>query len=271
MATGPTPSLEGVESYYADGVKNFLRVTESPDDFIGQLSEAHRRFNQKEEPAEEQVRAWRSEVIFLRKFLEEANIPDAYLILEMLVGQTRERADAVICGRDEQSNAQVSLLELKTWHTSRRNSRRYDIHPFHSPRGKGLFINLYTYDQEAIAQVSSSFEVDPREQVLRYRDQLCRVLKGSYPSLDSEKIVHASALLYNCTKLSEKFRQALDYNFQPNVFEQVPIYTRRAENGSRSIGELSELLRARAAKGEGVDVFNKLMAAISKFRTNNGQ
>lgn len=229
--------------------------------FAEHLAEREREFSNGRPPDIEQVNAWASEFDFLRKNFDDEHLQDAYLALEMPLLKTRERADALLFGRNENGEGRISLMEFKTWHTKRIKQRRYEIHPYINGDVRRLFVNLFTYNSGVDVQINSELCEDPRRQVLRYYDNLFQAMKNSRLGI-SPDVIQPSVVFYNCAKLSEEFRFALDRVLEQSVFEKVPLYTRKSENGAKSLDELVEALRSNTAKNDGEILFQKTLAAV---------
>lgn len=233
----------------------------SRNSFAEFLAERHTEFSGGKSPDVEQVNAWASEFDFLRKNFGDERLQKAHLAIEMPLWRTRERADALLFGRNEEGHGRISLMEFKTWHTRRRSQRRYEIYPYIKGDDKRLFVNLLTYDADVIAQISSDLVEDPRKQVLRYYDNLLRALRNKNSNI-SPDVIQPSVVLYNCAKLSKTFRDALDRVLEQSIFEKVPLYTERSENGAKSLDQLTEALANNTVKNDGETLFQKTLAAI---------
>jgi len=247
--------------YYDSTVEDFLNSDFNRDSFSEFLVEKHLEFSEGNPPEVEQVNAWKSEFDFLKRSFDDEHLHKAYLALEMPLWRTRDRADALLFGRNENGEGRISLMEFKTWHTQRRKQRRYEIYPYINGDVKKLFINLFTYKSNVDFQINSDLHEDPRKQVLRYYDNLFQAMKNSRLDI-SPDVIQPSVVLYNCAKLSEEFRFALDRVLEQSIFEKVPLYAEQSENGAKSLDELIEALRLNTAKNDGEALFKKTLKAI---------
>lgn len=249
-------------AYYAASVKDFLVDAADPDMLAEVLLHAHESYDPEHPTSEEQKRAWISEVRFLQySFRDIPELEDMFVALEMPLNKTGERIDIVLCGRNG-TPPFVHILEAKTWHTTRRKGRRYKIYPYHGNRlGKRLFINLYDFQGEIVTKIRSAIFKDPREQVELYRSRVVEAL-NRHTQRNTANRVFASVVLYNCKKITEEFRFALDYCGDGQPFETIPIYTQRAENGSRAIADLIDMLKV-GIVNDGKSVYETLMEALN--------
>lgn len=254
-------------AYYAGIIEEFLDDSQSVEELTELLVSTDTAIRQDRLTNEEQARAWKSEIEFLRKFLDLEQLSKATIALEVDTGGSGGRADVILCGREENKRPHIILLELKTWHTQRRSTRRYEIRPYHDADGKMLFVNLYTYQSEPVfAQVSSSLERDPRRQVNLYRENLVHALTRRFPGKSLQRVVESGVVLYNCAKLNEDFRIALNYVTPPDdpVAIDTPLYTVKEENGSSSLEALHEQLISKLQGGDGEGVYQKVVEALTK-------
>ncbi len=254
-------------AYYAETVEQFLADAESVETLTERLVAAHTEQQPERVLSEEQLGAWKSEIIFLKKFIDAPELHDAAIALEMKTGHTNGRIDAVLCGRNEGNKPRFVLLEFKTWHTRRRHCRRYEVWPYHTAETKALLVNLFSYDSDALvfARVSTSVEDDPRTQVERYRRQVLEALSEAYEGR-YESSVHAAVVLYNCAKLSETSRTALNYVNPPDgvVAQTIPLYTIQGENGAHSIEGLRDFLIVQLRGGDGKRVCDQLLSVLAQ-------
>lgn len=254
-------------AYYAKSVAEFLADAECPVDVLEQLVAVyHARC--KQQPSAEQVRAWESAIGWLRETLKATGLLDAYIALEVVVGPGDQRVDVVLCGRGSKSQPRVFLLELKTWHTKRKKERRYEFHVYRpAGGGKSLLVNLIICNEGTSEEIFSAIESDPRQQVGEYRSLLVQALQGMNPQAVSQVqvTVVAAVILYNCAKLSDRFREVLEY-VEPFAQAHVPIYTKRAANGSRALADLVSELQRWLNGGCGAEVYKIINEAIQRTR-----
>lgn len=259
------------EALYSATVEDFLLAAKTPDKITDILKEGYCGLNVGPELSEEQCGAWTSEVLFLRDKLlgaEEVKgeIQGAVITLEMPVGNRGERVDAVLCGQEELGKPHVSLMEFKTWHSERKNGRRYEFHAFHDADNRGLLINLITLKDEAQwDHLSSSIVIDPRQQVYNYRRVILEILGNIPGKKNPDEIVEAMVVLYNLAKPSRSFQDAMNYAIPSDdqVARVVPIYTQRAENGSHSMEELKDRIVRNFRGGNGEKIYRHLWQRLS--------
>lgn len=66
-------------------------------------------------PAESEVISWRKSWPALGKILEQANVPEAGILLEYRLPLSSARVDCVIAGSDSNGHSHTLLVELKQW------------------------------------------------------------------------------------------------------------------------------------------------------------
>jgi len=111
------------EAYYAAPFEEFAHDVRYSYWLAQHMAEVHNDIlSQDLKPVtKEQLRAWESSFFFLRKLIEEIDVcNDPWIVLEPVLRGTRNRIDALLCGKDEKGICNAALLEFKTWHTSRR-------------------------------------------------------------------------------------------------------------------------------------------------------
>jgi hypothetical protein len=227
---------------------------------MSQLKAGHEQYRPNELLSEEQERAWESSLYFLSKILQKAELEsDQIVLLEAIIRESRQAIDTVICGYDESGQANASLLELKTWHTSRRKGRKYDIRPLAEEAGcSNILVSLHTRINE-----SSKEDVVSREKHRNIRLQTsdyARTIRHFLRKKDgSEKIsVSSCVVLYNCTQLSQLLRETLEYNIDEQRVKSIPIVTQMGCDGSLSLDQLANRLKQKHSMGRGYEIYEKL-------------
>jgi hypothetical protein len=68
-------------------------------------------------PGESEERSWRNSWPHLGRVLDQANIPDAGILMEYQLPLASQRIDCIVTGQDRQGRQHAVILELKQWDT----------------------------------------------------------------------------------------------------------------------------------------------------------
>jgi hypothetical protein len=260
MEGGYTP-----EAYYVGTIPDFFEDSRNSWVIPNHLESVHKLLCPDLDPSSiEQKRAWESSIYFLRRLLEEADLnEDQLVVLEPILASTRKRIDVLLLGKDQERNTNAAILELKTWHTRRRKGRRYEIIPRRlSSEDTTISISLFSRTNDTSKEDTESWVLDetPRIQATAYAREMRTLLKASQcaplPKISS------CVVLYNCTKLSQALRAALEYNLPENIVYNVPIFTRDGCDGSLSLSDLAEKIHDKIALGEGEVAYQEILPAL---------
>jgi hypothetical protein len=146
---------------------DFLKELENPD-FISSLKGKFRE-SFKEDPSIELVNSWTSEIVFLKKALQEIG---GSIVLEYIIPGSGERADVILVSEGSEKNAVV--IEMKGWR-------------------KGVEKNSFLYETDQ----NQPIQVNPIYQLMNYVGKI----RFTSSSGDSFK-VDGKVVLYHLDRMN---------------------------------------------------------------------
>jgi hypothetical protein len=230
-----TPLSQG--AYYVSSAAQFLQDARNISNVLITLKQGHNHYRPKDLLSDEQVRAWESSIRFIRGFLKRANLTnDQAIALEAVIRGTRQGIDLLIAGESEAGKKMASLLELKTWHTSRKSGRKYDLRPqAETIDCTDILVSLHTYADKQTKQeiVSREVQQNPRLQVKGYAHDLRQQINKAPNGIDVPGL-SSCVVLYNCTQLSQLARTAFENALDEKTITNIPLITKAQDNLRRS-------------------------------------
>lgn len=247
-------------AYYLATLDNFVREAQYPTLILDQLEQSHQSAFPEHSLSNEQLQAWESSVPFLRQLLDSDQFSGNELVILEAILKSRCKIDVMLCGRDISDHPQIALIELKTWHTTRRRGRKYEIHA-DPTAASDLAVVLHAVNEDTQElETTIQKQQNPRLQIGRYSSELrCEVKKLN---LAPEPIITSCVALYNCIRLSEKTRDVLERNLNAAKIQNIPIITEQTWNGSYSTQWLQDKLIQKIGRGDGWQVYDDFSAAL---------
>ena len=200
-------------------------------------------------PGLSEIASWRNNAPKIKNLLELSGIQNSYVTFEYLVPYNRKRIDCMIYGRDTSNKGTVVHLELKQWSNE-------GVAPAPS-EGNFEIIDDEFSDEDVIYRVNAATGggirtvAHPSQQVRGYNDYL----KGFVEVLSERELNLAGAAYCYNYKRNNASNTAL---YAPQYSRLLSQYRTYAGDEVR---ELAELLKNVLGNGDGLNVFNKMMAS----------
>jgi len=176
-----------------------------------------------------QINSWQNSLPRVRDLIEISNLKDINVALEYEVPYNQNRIDCLLFGKDEKSDDNIVLIELKQWTNVQ------------ALEDEGNFVETYTGGNTRIV-------AHPSQQVKGY--------DGYLKSFIAEFEVAQPLILFSCSychNYSKEIGAGLFAHVYENIVRDFPIYSK---NDTQLLADKIKLL---LAKGSGFEVFNRFM------------
>lgn len=197
--------------------------------------------------SENEIASWTNNAPHISKILYDAEVSDSYVTFEFLVPFSRKRIDCVIYGVGVDGNMNVIHIELKQWSNKGVSLADCDGNFTAEERNEDTIFNVTAYTGHANRIVAH-----PSQQVKGYQGYL-----SNFIEVISNQELHLTGLAYcyNYLKDDPKHPSYLfDEKYQA-LLEEYPTYAR--DQKPELVEKLGQLLK----NGDGLSVFNKMMAS----------
>ena len=197
--------------------------------------------------SENEIASWTNNAPHISKILYDAEVSDSYVTFEFLVPFSRKRIDCVIYGIGVDGNMNVIHIELKQWSNKGVTLADCDGNFNAEEKLDDTIFNVTAYTGHANRIVAH-----PSQQVKGYQGYL-----SNFIEVISNKELHLTGLAYcyNYLKVDPKHPSYLYDEKYKDLLEQYPTYAKDQKP------ELVEKLGLLLKNGDGLSVFNKMMAS----------
>lgn len=197
--------------------------------------------------SENEIASWTNNAPHISKILYDAGVNDSYVTFEFLVPFSRRRIDCVIYGTGTDGSQNVIHIELKQWSNTGVKLAESDGNFNARERNDDVIFNVTAYTGHANRIVAH-----PSQQVKGYQGYL-----SNFIEVISNQELHLTgmAYCYNYLKNDPKHPSYLFDEQYRDLLAQYPTYAKDQKP------ELVEKLRQLLKNGNGLSVFNKMMAS----------
>lgn len=192
---------------------------------------------------ENEIASWTNNAPQISKLLLASGAADCYVTFEFLVPFSRKRIDCVIYGKSENGDENVIHIELKQWSNKTVTVADSD----------GNFnAEDVTFNVEAFTGRANRIVAHPSQQVKGYQGYLSNFIEV----ISNEEVnLTGLAYCYNYLKEDPKGRSYLFDDKYKSLLKEYPTYAKDQRD------ELAEKLGLLLKGGDGLSVFNKVMAS----------
>ena len=197
--------------------------------------------------SENEIASWTNNAPHISKILYDAGVSDSYVTFEFLVPFSRKRIDCVIYGTGIDDKQNVIHIELKQWSNNGVTLADSDGNFNAVEKRDDVFFNVTAYTGHANRIVAH-----PSQQVKGYQGYL-----SNFIEVISNEELHLTGLAYcyNYLKNDPKHPSYLFDKQYNSLLAKYPTYAK--DQKSELVEKLSQLLK----NGDGLSVFNKMMAS----------
>ncbi len=192
---------------------------------------------------ENEIASWTNNAPQISKLLLASGAADCYVTFEFLVPFSRKRIDCVIYGKSEDGDENVIHIELKQWSNKTVTLADSD----------GNFnAEDVVFNVEAFTGRANRIVAHPSQQVKGYQGYLSNFIEV----ISNEEVnLTGLAYCYNYLKEDPKGRSYLFDDKYKSLLKEYPTYAKDQRD------ELAEKLGLLLKGGDGLSVFNKVMAS----------
>lgn len=197
--------------------------------------------------SENEIASWTNNAPHISKILYDAGVSDSYVTFEFLVPFSRKRIDCVIYGTGTDGSQNVIHIELKQWSNNGVKLAESEGNFNAKERNDDVIFNVTAYTGHANRIVAH-----PSQQVKGYQGYL-----SNYIEVISNQELHLTGLAYcyNYLKNDPKHPSYLFDEQYSSLLDKYPTYAKDQKT------ELVEKLKQLLKNGDGLSVFNKMMAS----------
>lgn len=197
--------------------------------------------------SENEIASWTNNAPHISKILYDAEVRDSYVTFEFLVPFSRKRIDCVIYGKGADNSQNVIHIELKQWSNSGVKLAESEGNFEAKEKNDDVIFNVTAYTGKANRVVAH-----PSQQVKGYQGYL-----SNFIEVISNQELHLTGLAYcyNYLKNDPKHKAYLFDEQYSSLLEKYPTYAKDQKP------ELVEKLKQLLINGDGLSVFNKMMAS----------
>ena len=197
--------------------------------------------------SENEIASWTNNAPHISRVLYDAQVSDSYVTFEFLVPFSRKRIDCVIYGKGVDGNLNVIHIELKQW--SNKGVTLADSDGNFNAQEK---IDDTVFNVTAYTGHANRIVAHPSQQVKGYQGYL-----SNFIEVISNEELHLTGLAYcyNYLKNDPKHPSYLFDEKYSKLLAEYPTYAR--DQKSELVEKLGQLLK----NGDGLSVFNKMMAS----------
>ena len=197
--------------------------------------------------SENEIASWTNNAPHISKILYDAEVRDSYVTFEFLVPFSRKRIDCVIYGKGADNSQNVIHIELKQWSNSGVKLAESEGNFEAKEKNDDVIFNVTAYTGKANRVVAH-----PSQQVKGYQGYL-----SNFIEVISNQELHLTGLAYcyNYLKNDPKHQAYLFDEQYSSLLEKYPTYAKDQKP------ELVEKLKQLLINGDGLSVFNKMMAS----------
>lgn len=192
---------------------------------------------------ENEIASWTNNAPQISKLLLASGAADSYVTFEFLVPFSRKRIDCVIYGKSEDGDENVIHIELKQW-----SNKTVTI----ADSDGNFNAEDVTFNVEAYTGRANRIVAHPSQQVKGYQGYLSNFIEV----ISNEEVnLTGLAYCYNYLKDDPKGRSYLFDEKYKSLLKEYPTYAKDQRD------ELAEKLGLLLKGGDGLSVFNKVMAS----------
>ncbi len=197
--------------------------------------------------SENEIASWTNNAPHISKILYDAGVSDSYVTFEFLVPFSRKRIDCVIYGTGTDGSQNVIHIELKQWSNNGVKLAESEGNFNAKERNDDVIFNVTAYTGHANRIVAH-----PSQQVKGYQGYL-----SNFIEVISNQELHLTGLAYcyNYLKNDPKHPSYLFDEQYSSLLDKYPTYAKDQKP------ELVEKLKQLLKNGDGLSVFNKMMAS----------
>ena len=197
--------------------------------------------------SENEIASWTNNAPHISKVLYDAGVSDCFVTFEFLVPFSRKRIDCVIYGKGTDDNMNVIHIELKQWSNKGVTLADCDGNFNTEEKVEDTVFNVTAYTGHANRIVAH-----PSQQVKGYQGYL-----SNFIEVISNEEIHLTGLAYcyNYLKEDPKHPSYLFDEKYRSLLAKYPTYAKDQKS------ELVEKLGLLLKNGDGLSVFNKMMAS----------
>ena len=196
---------------------------------------------------ESEIAAWTNNAPHISTLLNDAGVTDAYVTFEFLVPFSRKRIDCMIYGKGENEELNVIHIELKQWSNKTVNVADSEGN---FTAEESTSTDDVVFNVEAFTGRANRVVAHPSQQVKGYQGYLSNFIEVVS---NHEVSLTGLAYCYNYLKNDPK-KPAYLYDEKYNqLLQEYPTYAKDQRE------ELVDKMQLLLKKGEGLDVFNKLI------------
>ncbi len=197
--------------------------------------------------SENEIASWTNNAPHISKILYDAGVSDSYVTFEFLVPFSRKRIDCVIYGKGVDGSQNVIHIELKQWSNKGVTLGESDGNFNAQEKNDDVVFTVTAYTGHANRIVAH-----PSQQVKGYQGYL-----SNFIEVISTHELHLTGLAYcyNYLKDDPKNPSYLYDDQYKDLLAQYPTYAK--DQKPELVEKLSQLLK----NGDGLSVFNKMMAS----------
>ena len=197
--------------------------------------------------SENEIASWTNNAPHISKILFDAGVSDSYVTFEFLVPFCRKRIDCVIYGTGTDGSQNVIHIELKQWSNNGVKLAESEGNFEANEKNEDAVFNVTAYTGHANRIVAH-----PSQQVKGYQGYLANFIE-----VISNEELHLTGLAYcyNYLKNDPKNRSYLFDKQYSSLLAQYPTYAKDQKP------ELVQKLKQLLINGDGLSVFNKMMAS----------
>ena len=197
--------------------------------------------------SENEIASWTNNAPHISKILYDAGVSDSYVTFEFLVPFSRKRIDCVIYGTGVDGSENVIHIELKQWSNNGVGLAESEGNFKAKEKNDDAVFMVTAYTGRANRIVAH-----PSQQVKGYQGYLANFIE-----VISEQELHLTGLAYCYNYLKNDLRHP-SYLFDQQYAKLLAEYPTYAKDQKP---ELVEKLRQLLKNGDGLSVFNKMMAS----------
>lgn len=197
--------------------------------------------------SENEIASWTNNAPHISKILYDAGVSDSYVTFEFLVPFSRKRIDCVIYGTGVDGSENVIHIELKQWSNNGVGLAESEGNFTAKEKNDDAVFMVTAYTGRANRIVAH-----PSQQVKGYQGYLANFIE-----VISEQELHLTGLAYcyNYLKNDPRHPSYLFDDQYAKLLAEYPTYAKDQKS------ELVEKLRQLLKNGDGLSVFNKMMAS----------
>ncbi len=197
--------------------------------------------------SENEIASWTNNAPHISKLLYDAGVSDSYVTFEFLVPFSRKRIDCVIYGKGVDGSENVIHIELKQWSNNGVGLAESEGNFTAKEKNDDAVFMVAAYTGRANRIVAH-----PSQQVKGYQGYLANFIE-----VISEQELHLTGLAY-CYNYLKNDPHHPSYLFDARYTKLLAEYPTYAKDQKP---ELVEKLRQLLKNGDGLSVFNKMMAS----------